>query len=156
MSDDRHSVKLNLNRGKPAPCRGDFNGVARAGSGDTARLWAYALAADAWRGILVNAIAPGSTGTTGTPMSEEDIRLRDVDYPLVIGGPEPIARMVHHLLGPGGDWISGSILNVSGGEWKGRYSSGLRLPLTAELNGTSGRRQFDLLPSQALRRAGFA
>ena len=25
-----------------------------------------------------------------------------------------------HLLGPGGDWISGSILNVSGGEWKGR------------------------------------
>ena len=72
------------------------------------------------RGILVNAIAPGSTGTTGTRMSEEDIRLHDVDYPLGVGGPEPMAHMVRHLLGPGGDWISGSILNVSGGEWKGR------------------------------------
>jgi 3-oxoacyl-[acyl-carrier protein] reductase len=72
------------------------------------------------RGILVNAIAPGSTGTTGTPMSEDDIRMHDVDFPLGVGGPEPIAHMVRHLLGPGGDWISGSILNVSGGEWKGR------------------------------------
>jgi hypothetical protein len=36
------------------------------------------------------------------------------------GGTEPIAWMIRHLLGPGGDWISGSILNVSGGEWKGR------------------------------------
>jgi NAD(P)-dependent dehydrogenase (short-subunit alcohol dehydrogenase family) len=71
------------------------------------------------RGILVNAIAPGSTGT-GTPMSEEQVREHDVAFPLGIGGPEPIARMVSHLLGPGGDWISGSILNVSGGEWKGR------------------------------------
>ncbi len=72
------------------------------------------------RGILVNAIAPGSTGTTGTPMSEDEIRMHDDVFPLGVGGPEPVAHMVRHLLGPGGDWISGSILNVSGGEWKGR------------------------------------
>ena len=48
ISDNRHSVKLNLNRGKTARCRDDFNGVPRAGSGDSARLWASALAADAW------------------------------------------------------------------------------------------------------------
>jgi 3-oxoacyl-[acyl-carrier protein] reductase len=72
------------------------------------------------RGILVNAIAPGSTGTTGTPMSEDEIRMHDASFPLGVGGPEPIAHMVSHLLGPGGEWISGAILNVSGGEWKGR------------------------------------
>jgi NAD(P)-dependent dehydrogenase (short-subunit alcohol dehydrogenase family) len=72
------------------------------------------------RGILVDAIAPGSTGTTGTPMSEDEIRMHETSFPLGVGGPEPIAHMVRHLLGPGGDWISGSILNVSGGEWKGR------------------------------------
>lgn len=72
------------------------------------------------RSILVNAIAPGSTGTTGTPMSEDEIRMHEASFPLGVGGPEPVAQMVRHLLGPGGDWISGAILNVSGGEWKGR------------------------------------
>ena len=65
-------------------------------------------------------IAPGATGTTGTPMSEDEIRLHENSFPLGVGGPEPVAQMVRHLLGPGGNWISGSILNVSGGEWKGR------------------------------------
>jgi NAD(P)-dependent dehydrogenase (short-subunit alcohol dehydrogenase family) len=72
------------------------------------------------RGVLVNAIAPGCTGTTGTPMSEDEIRMHNAAFPLGVGGAEPVAQMVRHLLGPGGDWMSGSILNVSGGEWKGR------------------------------------
>ena len=72
------------------------------------------------RGILVNAIAPGATGTTGTPMSEDEIRMHNASFPLGVGGPEPVAQTVRHLLGPGGDWISGAVLNVSGGEWKGR------------------------------------
>ncbi len=53
-------------------------------------------------------------------MSEDEIRMHEASFPLGVGGPEPVAQMVRHLLGPGGDWISGSILNVSGGEWKGR------------------------------------
>ncbi len=68
----------------------------------------------------INAIVPGSTGTGTPPMSEDQIRTHKVAFPLGVGGPEPIARMVRYLLGPGGDWISGSILNMSGGEWKGR------------------------------------
>ena len=69
-------------------------------------------------GILVNAIAPGATGTgafTDWPAAE-----LERNAPLGLGGTEPIARMVAHLLGPGGDWISGAILNVSGGNIKGR------------------------------------
>ena len=32
----------------------------------------------------------------------------------------PVAHAVAHLLGPGGDWISGAVLNVSGGYIRGR------------------------------------
>jgi hypothetical protein len=35
-------------RGKTAPCRGDFNGVTRAGVDRAVRLWTYSPAADAW------------------------------------------------------------------------------------------------------------
>ena len=69
-------------------------------------------------GILVNAIAPGATGT-GAFSDWPEAEL-ERNAPLGLGGTEPIARMVAHLLGPGGDWISGAILNVSGGNIKGR------------------------------------
>lgn len=71
------------------------------------------------RGILVNAIAPGAIGT-GQPMSQEEIDHLEATFPLGIVGPQPVADMVDYLLGPGGDWISGAILNVSGGMHKGR------------------------------------
>ena len=71
------------------------------------------------RGILVNAIAPGAIGT-GQPMSREEIDQIEAMFPLGIVGPQPVADMVEYLLGPGGDWISGAILNVSGGMHKGR------------------------------------
>jgi 3-oxoacyl-[acyl-carrier protein] reductase len=70
-------------------------------------------------GILVNAIAPGATGT-GRSWSAEERMAREQAAPLGLGGTEPIAQMVAHLLGPGGAWISGAILNVSGGITKGR------------------------------------
>jgi NAD(P)-dependent dehydrogenase (short-subunit alcohol dehydrogenase family) len=41
-------------------------------------------------GILVNAIAPGYTGT-GEPMSEEERAAYDAAHPLGIVGPEPVA-----------------------------------------------------------------
>ena len=47
MSDNRHSVKLTLNRGETAPCRDDFNGGTRAGVGGAMRLWTYSPVADA-------------------------------------------------------------------------------------------------------------
>ena len=40
-------------------------------------------------------------------------------HPFGIVGPAPVADMCVYLAGPGGDWISGAVLNVSGGWWRG-------------------------------------
>ena len=69
-------------------------------------------------GILVNAIAPGPTGT-GQPMSEEERSAHEREFPLGIVGPEPIAEACRYLARSSGDWISGTVLNVSGGWWRG-------------------------------------
>jgi NAD(P)-dependent dehydrogenase (short-subunit alcohol dehydrogenase family) len=69
-------------------------------------------------GILVNAIAPGYTGT-GEPMTSEERAAYDAAHPLGIVGPEPVARACVYLASPGGDWITGAVLNVSGGWWRG-------------------------------------
>ncbi|WP_164758023.1 SDR family oxidoreductase [Mesorhizobium sp. M7D.F.Ca.US.004.01.2.1] len=69
-------------------------------------------------GILVNAIAPGPTGT-GTAMTASELETYLSAYPLGEGGPAPVANACLYLLGDGGDWISGAILNVSGGRYRG-------------------------------------
>jgi NAD(P)-dependent dehydrogenase (short-subunit alcohol dehydrogenase family) len=69
-------------------------------------------------GILVNAIAPGPTGT-GQAMSESDLDSYQAMFPLGVVGPEPVALACLYLVGSGGDWISGAVLNVSGGGWRG-------------------------------------
>jgi len=68
--------------------------------------------------IRVNAITPGPTGT-GRPMDEQARRAQDAEFPLGLGGPEPIAHACLYLARSSGDWVSGSILNVSGGRWRG-------------------------------------
>jgi NAD(P)-dependent dehydrogenase (short-subunit alcohol dehydrogenase family) len=70
-------------------------------------------------GILVNTVAPGPTGSTGEPMTEAQKAAEDELYPLGLGGPEPVAQACLYLAGPGGDWVSGTVLNVSGGRWHG-------------------------------------
>jgi NAD(P)-dependent dehydrogenase (short-subunit alcohol dehydrogenase family) len=69
-------------------------------------------------GILVNAIAPGPTGT-GTPMTADEVAAHERDFPLGLGGPEPVAHACLYLAGESGDWVSGAVLNVSGGWWRG-------------------------------------
>lgn len=66
-------------------------------------------------GVLVNAIAPGYIGTTGTPTPPEEERQYLANYPLGWGGPQPVADAVIYLLGDSGKWISGVVMNVSGG-----------------------------------------
>jgi NAD(P)-dependent dehydrogenase (short-subunit alcohol dehydrogenase family) len=68
--------------------------------------------------VLVNAVAPGPTGT-GQPMSDEERESHERDFPLGIGGPEPVAHACLYLTRTSGDWISGTVLNVSGGWWRG-------------------------------------
>jgi NAD(P)-dependent dehydrogenase (short-subunit alcohol dehydrogenase family) len=70
-------------------------------------------------GILVNAITPGATGNTGTPVPDRERRMYEAVLPLGFGGPEPVANAVAYLLGPSGDWLSGAVLNVSGGVLRG-------------------------------------
>lgn len=70
------------------------------------------------KGIRVNAIAPGPTGT-GQAMSPEEVAAYRHHYPLGEGGAEPVAHGCLYLLGPSGDWVSGTVLNVSGGRIRG-------------------------------------
>ncbi len=69
-------------------------------------------------GILVNAVAPGSTGT-GRPIDPEELATFEDELPLGIGGPEPVAHACLYLARPSGDWVSGSVMNVSGGWVRG-------------------------------------
>ena len=73
-------------------------------------------------GILVNAVAPGSTGT-GIPIDinayQVDINAYQAKYPLGVGEPEPVALACVYLISLVGDWISGAVLNVRRGAWRG-------------------------------------
>lgn len=69
-------------------------------------------------GVLVNCIAPGALGT-GTPVLDEERVAYDAQFPLGIVGPQPVADAVVYLLAASGDWISGAVLNVSGGRVRG-------------------------------------
>ena len=69
-------------------------------------------------GILVNAVAPGSTGT-GRPIDPEELAMFEDELPLGVGGPEPVAHACLYLARPSGDWVSGSVMNVSGGWVRG-------------------------------------
>ena len=70
------------------------------------------------RGVTVNAVAPGPTGTELflDGKSEEEIDRLVKAPPLErLGEPEDIARAVAFLAGPDGAWVHGQILRVNGG-----------------------------------------
>ena len=68
--------------------------------------------------MRVNVIAPGPTGT-GVAMSDTERRAYQAVYPLGEGGTAPVVAACLYLLGTGGDWVSGSVLNVHGGRFRG-------------------------------------
>jgi NAD(P)-dependent dehydrogenase (short-subunit alcohol dehydrogenase family) len=70
-------------------------------------------------GILVNAITPGPTGSTGEPFSDAGRQAYLSGHPLGFGGPQPIADGAKYLLSSSGNWLSGAVLNISGGELRG-------------------------------------
>jgi NAD(P)-dependent dehydrogenase (short-subunit alcohol dehydrogenase family) len=71
-------------------------------------------------GILVNAITPGFIGTTGTPTPDDEAARYSEDFALGMGGPQPVADAVKYLLDDSGRWISGVVMNVTGGLVRGR------------------------------------
>ena len=70
--------------------------------------------------VLVNCLMPGPTGNTGTPMDPSDVPAYLENHPLGFGGPQPLVDAAHYLLDSSGDWVSGAILNISGGRLRGR------------------------------------
>ena len=60
-----------------------------------------------------------ATGNTGSPFPEGRAEKYIAQYPLGFGGPQPIADAVRFLLRSSGDWISGAVLNISGGAVRG-------------------------------------
>ena len=68
-------------------------------------------------GITVNAIAPGVIATDmNSRLSDEDMQLLCEETPLMrIGLPEEIANAALFLSGDGASFITGEVLNVSGG-----------------------------------------
>ena len=73
-------------------------------------------------GILVNAIAPGFIDTRfhkdRLGKNEDTLLERAKMVPLKRAGkPEDIARMVEYLLLDGGNYITGEVITISGGDW---------------------------------------
>ncbi len=68
-------------------------------------------------GITVNAVAPGVINTDmNAALGEEDIAALREDTPLCrIGEPSEVAEAVVFLAGDGASFITGDVLNVSGG-----------------------------------------
>lgn len=68
-------------------------------------------------GILVNAVRAGVIDTPLHDKFRKNMAERIALIPLKrIGKPRDVAAMVAHLAGPGGDFITGQVLSVTGGE----------------------------------------
>ena len=91
-------------------------GATKAAVEALTRNWAVELAP---RRILVNAVAPGyvTTDMTREHFSETGVRSRAIARsPLGrLGNPEEIADVVAFLCSDDARWVTGQILNVSGG-----------------------------------------
>lgn len=105
--------------GSSAAARVPFPGIADYAAGKAALTgychgWARDLGR---RGITVNVVQPGAIATAINPLDG------DLAAPLLelaalkrFGQPSDIAAAVAYLAGPGGSYVTGSVLNVDGGQ----------------------------------------
>lgn len=114
LGEDARIVNVSSVLGRhPAPGTAAYSGTKAAVEAITV---AHARELGA-RGIRVNAVAPGLTETDMSAMNPPEAIAAMVGMtPLGrIGRPEEIADAVAFLAGPGGAWITGETLAVSGG-----------------------------------------
>lgn len=103
-----------------AACHGMPNHEAiAAAKGGVSGLTISAAASYAARDIRVNAVAPGlvKSNMTRHLWENEATAQTSIDmHPLMrLGEPEKIASLVHWLLLPENDWITGQVIGVDGG-----------------------------------------
>ena len=109
--------------------------AAKAGIDALTRTLALEWAPDR---ITVNAVAPGPIPTEGVKKAftrpdsaEPDLFLMDAFVQREIpagrwGTPEDIGQMVTYLASPAGEWITGAIMVVDGGQWLAGGKAGSR------------------------------
>lgn len=105
------NIVANMWRGFPGMAH---TGAARAGVVNLTQSLAIEWAT---KGILVNAVAPGTIRSTGTDRYPPGLMEKAIAAtPLKrMGTLEDVSRAVVYLLSPAGDWITGETLCVDGG-----------------------------------------
>ncbi len=71
------------------------------------------------RGITVNAVMPGATATDMNAGARDPVRAKEVAAGIAlgrVGQPEDIAGVVAFLASPEGGWVTGQIVDASGGQ----------------------------------------
>lgn len=71
------------------------------------------------RGITVNAVAPGATATDMNPAARDPETSRATARTIAlgrVGRPQDIAGVVAFLASPDGDWVTGQVIDASGGQ----------------------------------------
>jgi NAD(P)-dependent dehydrogenase (short-subunit alcohol dehydrogenase family) len=120
LADHGAIVNVGSNSALPTRVTAGYSayGASKAALHTVTGFWAKELAE---RGIRVNTVAPGATRTRLAddafakhpeiiPMLAEGIALGR------IGEPEDVARVIAFLLGDAGRWITGQVIEVSGGD----------------------------------------
>jgi citronellol/citronellal dehydrogenase len=105
------NIVANMWRGFPGMAH---TGAARAGVVNLTQSLAVEWAS---RGVLVNAVAPGTVRSTGTDRYPPELMERAIAAtPLKrMGTVEDVSRAVMYLCSPAGDWVTGETLCVDGG-----------------------------------------
>jgi NAD(P)-dependent dehydrogenase (short-subunit alcohol dehydrogenase family) len=89
---------------------------AKAGLEALARLLAVELGS---RGITVNAVSPGATATDMNPAARDPVAARATAATIAlgrVGQPDDIAAVVAFLASPDGGWVTGQVIDASGGQ----------------------------------------
>ena len=71
------------------------------------------------RGVRVNAVLPGLVESRDFGWSPEEWAAQEREYPLGRGRPRDIGEAVRYLASPGARWVSGTALQIHGGNQRG-------------------------------------